>query len=147
MTTFGTREIAPTIERSQLKAPVAPAIPVAPAAVIAPADEKRMPRQRTLKRGIASYSEGNISIEVTLRDISESGLRIKIKENDFLPDHFQVFVELDGLRADCEVVWRKGLELGCRFSSTVQVVGATRLQSVASSTPGKVSILRKKPDE
>ncbi len=150
MTTFGTREIAPTIERSQPKTPVAPAVPIAPAAqaaVVAPADDKRMPRQRTLKRGIASYSEGNISIEVIIRDTSDTGMRIKIKENDFLPDHFQIFIELDGLRADCDVVWRKGKELGCHFSSPVKIGAATRLQSVQQSTTSKVSILLKRPGE
>lgn len=98
-----------------------------------------------LKKAIASYGDGSISTDVIVRDMSDSGVKIKIKETDFIPDRFQIFIELDGIRADCEVVWRKGMEIGARFVSAVQQVSAVRSQTVVESKLNKRSLLRKKP--
>ena len=109
--------------------------------------ENRVQRRRMLKKAVASYNEQAISIDVILRDMSDTGIKIKIKENDLIPDHFHLYVEIDGINVDCEVVWRRGLEIGAKFVSEVQCKVPLRSQTVVSTRIGekKPSILRKKP--
>ena len=105
--------------------------------------KERSPRRRTLKSAVASYGAGAISIGVTVRDFSENGARVKLKENDFLPDHFNLFIEIDGVRVDCEAVWRRGLEVGAKFVSEVENTGAIREQALAPTMYGLKASLRK----
>jgi len=109
--------------------------------------DKRVLRRRMLKSAVASYNDQSISTEVLLRDMSDTGVKIKIKENDVLPDRFHLYVEIDGINVDCEAVWRRGLEIGAKFISEVETKTPLRSQTVISTRIGekKPSILRKKP--
>ncbi len=108
--------------------------------------DKRVLRRRTLKKAIASYNNQAISMEVVLRDISDTGAKIKLKDNDILPDLFHLFVEIDSIGVECEVIWRRGREIGAKFISEVQQAKAGRTQVVDPTIDrSKVSILRKRP--
>lgn len=107
--------------------------------------DQRTPRRRMLKKAIASYSDGAIWMEVIVRDLSKTGARLKLKENDILPDHFNLFIELDGIRVDCEAVWRHGLEIGVRFASDVVIKTPLRSQYVTPTNTGRKTTLRRKP--
>ncbi len=108
--------------------------------------DKRVLRRRTLKKAIASYNNQAISMEVILRDISDTGAKIKLKDNDILPDLFYLFVEIDAIGVECKVIWRRGREIGAKFISEVQQVRAGRTQVVDPTIDRtKVSILRKRP--
>ena len=111
------------------------------------AQDNRVQRRRMLKSAVASYSDQSISMEVLLRDMSDTGVKIKLKENDVLPDNFHLYIELDGINVECEVVWRRGLEIGAKFISEVQVKAPLRSQTVVSTRVGdkKPSLLRRKP--
>jgi hypothetical protein len=37
-----------------------------------------------------------------------------------LPECFELIIEIDGLEAECHVVWRRGSELGVSFLKTRQ---------------------------
>lgn len=80
---------------------------------------RRDPRYRMSKTAVASYNDQLISIGVIVRDISDYGVRLELKENDLLPDHFTLYIELDGILVNCEAVWRRGLEVGARFTSEI----------------------------
>lgn len=105
--------------------------------------EKRDPRRRMLKTAVASYNNRSISIEVVVRDFSESGVRLKLKENDLLPDRFTLYIELDGILVDCEAVWRRGLEIGARFVSEIANTAPLRCQTVSPIRKRRISILKK----
>jgi len=109
--------------------------------------DNRVQRRRTLKSAVASYNDQSISMEVVLRDMSDTGAKLKLKENDVLPDSFHLYIELDGINVECEVVWRRGLEIGAKFVSEVQVKAPLRSQTVVSTRVGekKPSLLRRKP--
>ena len=109
--------------------------------------DNRIQRRRTLKKAVASYDDQSISMEVVVRDISDTGARLKLKENSVLPNQFQLYIEIDGIRVDCEVVWRRGLEVGAKFASEVKSKVPLRSQTLEPTHVGerKVSILRKKP--
>ena len=109
--------------------------------------DNRIQRRRTLKKAVASYYDQLISMEVIVRDFSDTGVRIKLKKNDVLPDQFQLYIEIDGIGVDCEVVWRRELEIGAKFVSEVKSKVPLRSQTFEPIHVGerKVSILRKKP--
>ncbi len=105
--------------------------------------DNRTLRRRTLKTAIASYNNQSISFEVVLRDISNTGVKLKLNADEPLPDHFTLNIELDGLLVDCEVVWRHGMEIGARFISEIKEYEPTKKQLVQSSTRHKNSLIRK----
>lgn len=107
--------------------------------------ERPLPRRRTFKGAIASYNDRSISMDVVVRDYSDSGVRLKLKDSNLLPNHFTLFIELDGILVDCEVVWRDGLELGAKFVSKIEERSASRLQILQpTSEPNRKISLRKK---
>ena len=62
-----------------------------------------------------------------------------------VPNTFELIVELDGLEASCEVVWRKDREIGVRFLSAPRAVTPTRTQVVKALAPEQKPTLRRKP--
>jgi hypothetical protein len=98
---------------------------------------ERVHRRRMLKTAMASYNDRAISMEVVLRQMSETGVKLELKENSVLPEHFHLYVELDGVDVDCEVVWRRGLEVGAKFVSEVQSKAPLRSQVVVSTRVGE----------
>ena len=48
-------------------------------------------------------------------DTSLSGVRIRVHHDGVIPTSFRLLV--DDMQADCEIVWRKGRELGARVLS------------------------------
>lgn len=108
--------------------------------------DSRDQRRRMLKTAVASYNDQSISMEVLLRDMSDTGVKIKLKQNDVLPDNFHLYIELDGVNVECEAVWRRGLEVGAKFVSEVEVKVPLRSQIVIPTHKGsKPSLLRRKP--
>ncbi len=106
--------------------------------------DKRTPRRKQLKKALASYNDQSISLEVVLRDLSETGVKLKLNADDPLPDHFTLFVQLDGILVDCEVVWRRGLEIGARFVSEIKQSKPTRVQNIIPTTAHRKATLRKR---
>lgn len=63
-------------------------------------------------------------------DASLSGVRIKMKTKDPLPTGFVLVIVDDDMQVECEIVWRKGLEVGARVLSS-----GPRDRSLACSYP------------
>ena len=101
-------------------------------------------RRRLLKAGTLLAKNGLLSFKCTVRDLSDTGARLQVEDPIGIPEHFELVIELDGLRADCEVVRRKGNEMGVRFSGPVRQGKPTRAQVVMSGASERPT-LRKKP--
>ena len=84
----------------------------APAAIVV---ARNADRRRTLKAGVIAYSGGHVTLSCAVRDLSDSGARVQVEGSIDAPDTFQLIVEMDGLEADCRVVWRRGKEVGVVF--------------------------------
>jgi hypothetical protein len=98
-----------------------------------------------LKAGLAAWSDRHVTVSVTVRDISASGARLRSEGSTSIPDTFLLIIELDGLEADCQVVWRKDHEIGARFLSTPRKVTPKRTQVINALVPAQKPSLRKKP--
>lgn len=80
------------------------------------------------------------------RDLSDSGAKITIENAVAMPQSFHLVIEVAGVEADCEVVWRKPKELGVRFSAPPKAVPPLRAQVLSQATgPAAKPSLRKRP--
>jgi hypothetical protein len=115
-----------------------------PPANAAHSESRSTQRRRVLKGGIVAFNERFSTLPCMIRDISATGARLRIDGSINAPDTFELIVELDGLEADCEVVWRKGSEIGVRFTSPPRTLTPRRTQVVdALATEHKPSLRRK----
>jgi hypothetical protein len=108
------------------------------------AGESRMsPRRRVLKAGIAASNDRRLTVGCTVRDLSATGARLRVEGSLTVPDTFELIIELDGLEANCQVVWRSGSEVGVRFLHAPRMVSARRTQVINPLTPAKQPSLRR----
>jgi hypothetical protein len=101
------------------------------------------PRRRVLKAAIAASNERRLTVGCTVRDISQTGARLRVEGSMTVPDTFELIIELDGLEAPCQVVWRKGGEVGVKFLAAPRIVAAKRVQVVGPVAPQRAPSLRR----
>jgi len=78
-------------------------------------EERIARRQRVLLKGVVAWNGETVSTSCTVRDISETGAKVKLDAPVALPVHFVLHVEVGGWKVDCERVWMEGLQMGVRF--------------------------------
>jgi PilZ domain len=103
------------------------------------------PRRRMLKAGVIAYNDRHVTISCTVRDISATGARLRVEGSVTAPDTFELVIQLDGLEASCQVVWRSGSDIGVRFLAAPRIVAAKRTQVINPLTPAQAPSLRRKP--
>ena len=108
-----------------------------------PDDARMSPRRRVLKAGIAASNDRHITVACTVRDISATGARLRVDGSLSIPDTFELIIDVDGLEANCEVMWRKGNEVGARFLGAPRMVAAKRTQVINPLVPAKAPSLRR----
>lgn len=79
-----------------------------------------------------------------LRDLSDSGARLEVDSHN-VPDTFELIVEMDGLEARCEVIWRRNTVIGVRFVEPPVHTKPMRTQIVQATGPATQPTLRRKP--
>jgi hypothetical protein len=112
-------------------------------ALVKDGDGRGSPRRRVLKAGIAASNDRRLTVRCTVRDISETGARLRIEGSMTVPDTFELIIELDGLEAPCQAVWRKGGEVGVKFLAAPRIVAAKRAQVVGAVVPQRALSLRR----
>jgi hypothetical protein len=108
-------------------------------------DGRSASRRRILKAGIVAFNDRHSTLPCTVRDLSTTGARLRVNGSVNAPDTFELIIELDGLEASCQVVWRKVDQIGVRFLSAPRIVAARRIQVVNAVVPQTAS-LRRKPN-
>lgn len=76
-------------------------------------DRRRFPRRRLQYAAKIDLLDGGPLQTCVLRDISDSGARMIVLTDD-LPDQFDLLLSQFN-RRHCNVVWRKGKEIGIKF--------------------------------
>ncbi len=71
-------------------------------------------RQRTLKGGRIVFNGGRSTIECVVRNLSETGAKLKVNSILGIPDGFELLLS-DGSRQRCRLVWRSMTEIGVAF--------------------------------
>jgi PilZ domain len=108
-------------------------------------DGRSAQRRRVLKAGIAASNDRHLTVACTVRDLSATGARLRVEGSLTVPNTFELIIDVDGLEANCEVVWRKANEVGVKFLSAPRIVAAKRVQIINPLTPSKPPSLRRKP--
>lgn len=78
-------------------------------------DQRASPRQRTLKGGRIVINDGHSTFQCTVRNLSETGARLKIASIVGIPGTFQLIMD-DGRKFACTTMWKTESEIGVQFS-------------------------------
>jgi hypothetical protein len=101
-------------------------------------------RRKVLKTARITIDGGRTFIICSLREVSEYGARLQIAYGQIIPKVFDLVVEIDGMRATCEVMWRDGTAIGVRFCSKPLMGQPLRKQVVQSSSLPSVSSIHRR---
>ena len=94
------------------------------------AEARAKARRRILKAGIICFNGRHSTLACSVRDLSDTGARLRLTGSISAPDTFELFIELDGSWVDCEVVWRHGSEIGIHFTSNTRREAPRRKQVI-----------------
>ena len=87
-------------------------------------------RRRVLKSAVIAYSGRHVTLHCGIRDLSDGGARLVVEGSVAAPDTFELLCEIDGTIVDCQVTWRRGMEVGVRFLSPLRLSEKRRTQVV-----------------
>lgn len=77
-------------------------------------DCRGAPRIRVFKGGKITFIGRGAAIDCFIRNLSETGARLKVESAVGIPDSFDLMQERGNIRK-CKVVWRQATELGVQF--------------------------------
>ena len=92
-------------------------------------NNRRATRTRVLKTVKIYRLNGAHAVDCQVRDISETGARIVIKDQLALPNEFKFVVPSEDSTRIAKVVWRKGDLAGIVFLSERTIAPTPRLQN------------------
>lgn len=78
-------------------------------------ERRTTPRMRTFWKGVILYPGGLRSIECTVRNFSDQGVRLDCGAVRDVPDHFELRIPQKSAVFACTVAWRKENEIGAGF--------------------------------
>ena len=82
--------------------------------------EKRASRrQKTLLHGYVYYDDSPCAVECVVREMSETGARLKFEAPQFPVASFELDIPLRGLKLRAEVKWQRDSEMGVVFAEAM----------------------------
>ena len=106
----GSAHIAKMVQTSQVR--------------IEASQRRRTSRQRCLFACRIVYGPEAFTLDGMIRDVSDSGARIRLPSPMPLPKSFRVILR-DGVCHETETIWRRGQELGVRFLAPIDLQDPT----------------------
>ncbi len=85
---------------------------------------RKHPRRRTLLSGKLVFEAGARSIDCLIRDMSESGAKIRLPGPELLPSQLWLIEMSGGVAHQCHITWRHQQELGLEFERSESLKGA-----------------------
>ena len=108
-------------------------------------DMRSARRRKVFKAARITVDGGRTYTTCTLKEISDFGAKLQIVQGQVIPSVFDLVVEMDGMRARCDVMRRDGDEIGVRFCSAPTMGQPLRRQVIVPSTMQPASSLRRRP--
>jgi PilZ domain len=94
--------------------------PLADTAVATTDDQRRAAkRQRVLKAG-KIVLDNLTSIACTIRDVSETGAKVRVDESNAVPHKFRLVILADNTIRDAQIAWKRDGEIGVNFTSAAK---------------------------
>lgn len=78
-------------------------------------DKRQSPRMRRLKEARVVSLDGKMVITCKVRDVSQTGARLKVGESFLIPHSFLVTIPGEMIERPAERVWVRGDEVGIKF--------------------------------
>lgn len=75
----------------------------------------RAPRQRTLQAAKVTYHDGAISLDCSVRDLSETGARISLPAGQVIPTNVVLIYPRTQTVYEAQVTWIKAPQFGLKF--------------------------------
>ena len=69
-------------------------------------------RKRVILVGKIIMGEGSVTVDCVIRDLSSSGIRVRVPESTPLSQEFGLLIVREALVLDCMVEWRRGDQAG-----------------------------------
>ncbi len=80
-------------------------------------ERRRGTRQKSLLRGLAYLGNSPSAIDCVVRDVSETGARLKFASALTVPNTLELYIPVKGQKLHAEVQWREPDEVGIVFIS------------------------------
>ena len=78
-------------------------------------ERRTRPRKRVLKTGQIITDSTSSTVDCILRDISESGARLRLTSTAALPSTFLLLIKSENVIVPVQRVWRNAHEVGVKF--------------------------------
>ncbi len=78
-------------------------------------DKRKVERRRTLFRGRVAHLDGSYCIDCAIRDLSDTGARVRVGALQRLPDAVYLLDLRNRLAYEASVSWRKSPDFGLHF--------------------------------
>lgn len=92
--------------------------------------DRRALRRRVLKGVKISFHGAFCAVEGVMKNISETGALIMLKDTIGIPDRITIYNDLEGYKIDAEVVRRRADQIGVRFTGYAEEIERSRAQVV-----------------
>jgi hypothetical protein len=103
------------------EAPVTEAKPAMPAS----GNRRESQRQRVLVGGLIVTRNGTQSWDCSVRDLSETGAKIRVAPGQVIPEHCYFIQLKDGIAYEANVEWLNVPEIGLKFLNSHQLRNST----------------------
>ncbi len=90
---------------------------------IVPIERRASPRRKTRFKATIVYGEERLTANCVVRDLSETGARLKLELPGELPTNFHLIWVADRAVLEVEAVWRSQDEIGVKFLSKHNIQG------------------------
>ena len=98
------------------------------------AEQRAAARQRVFLAGRLVYGDGDLTVDCSIRDLSQVGARVKLSGSVALPSIVHLIEIRTGQAFECEVAWRRLPEVGLRF---------TKIHDLVNAPAGELKMLRR----
>jgi PilZ domain len=88
-------------------------------------EQRQVPRHKSFLRGIVSFSDTNCTLDCTVRDISQMGMRLKFDSTPpIIAEYLDLNIPIKGKTYRGRVVWSKGNEIGITLENNIGVIAS-----------------------
>ena len=85
-------------------------------------ERRKSPRQKSLYRGVVSFVDNNFTLDCMVRDISETGARVKFNSTPpIISEYLDLNIPIKGRTYRAKLVWCNANEIGIAFETNFNV--------------------------
>ncbi|MGI9479540.1 MAG: response regulator [Hyphomicrobiaceae bacterium] len=116
------------------------------------ANSRKSERIRVFKGGTIATSRIEVTLPCVVRDVSQAGALIQSTNAFLIPDTFRLIVDIDGLNAECQVIWRRGTKVGVQFLENESPASLAKIKQASlggeqNHDPFRLLIAEDDPDD